>query len=63
MLEGRPELTPSAIRAGKLLAQRLFNEGKEVVDYDNIPTTVFSPLEYSVVGLSEEQGELFKPKQ
>jgi pyruvate/2-oxoglutarate dehydrogenase complex dihydrolipoamide dehydrogenase (E3) component len=25
------------------------------MEYDNIPTTVFSPTEYSYVGLSEEQ--------
>eukprot|EP01127_Copromyxa_protea_P013548 TRINITY_DN3668_c1_g1_i1.p1 TRINITY_DN3668_c1_g1~~TRINITY_DN3668_c1_g1_i1.p1 ORF type:complete len:422 (-),score=77.09 TRINITY_DN3668_c1_g1_i1:159-1424(-) len=53
--EGRPELTPSAIRAGKLLAHRLFANKTEIVDYKNIPTTVFSPLEYSTVGFSEEQ--------
>jgi thioredoxin reductase (NADPH) len=34
----------------------LFGDSTEVVDYQNIPTTVFSPLEYSVVGLSEEEG-------
>ena len=25
------------------------------MDYDSIPTTVFTPLEYSCVGLSEEE--------
>lgn len=57
-LDGRPELTPSAIRAGKLLAHRLFANSTETVDYKNIPTTVFSPLEYSAVGLSEEEGRI-----
>uniref|UniRef100_A0A8C8BC37 Thioredoxin reductase 2 n=1 Tax=Otus sunia TaxID=257818 RepID=A0A8C8BC37_9STRI len=52
--EGRPELTPTAIAAGKLLAQRLFGESSELMDYDNVPTTVFTPLEYGCVGLSEE---------
>ncbi|KAF1445816.1 TRXR2 reductase, partial [Pygoscelis papua] len=52
--EGRPELTPTAIAAGKLLAQRLFGQSSELMDYDNIPTTVFTPLEYGCVGLSEE---------
>lgn len=52
--EGRPELTPPAIQAGKLLARRLFNGATELVDYDNIPTTVFTGLEYSHCGLSEE---------
>jgi pyruvate/2-oxoglutarate dehydrogenase complex dihydrolipoamide dehydrogenase (E3) component len=52
--EGRPELTPPAIMAGKLLARRLYNGKSELMDYDNIATTVFTPLEYGAVGLSEE---------
>ena len=51
---GRPELTPSAILAGKLLARRLFACGSTVMDYINIATTVFTPLEYSCIGFSEE---------
>ncbi|XP_062942705.1 thioredoxin reductase 2, mitochondrial-like isoform X3 [Cynocephalus volans] len=53
--EGRPELTPTAIMAGKLLAQRLFGGSSDLMDYDNVPTTVFTPLEYGCVGLSEEE--------
>uniref|UniRef100_A0A8D0HGC1 Thioredoxin reductase 2 n=1 Tax=Sphenodon punctatus TaxID=8508 RepID=A0A8D0HGC1_SPHPU len=52
--EGRPELTPTAIAAGKFLACRLFGQSLELMDYDNVPTTVFTPLEYGCVGLSEE---------
>ncbi|XP_039258102.2 thioredoxin reductase 2, mitochondrial-like [Styela clava] len=52
--ENRPELTPVAIKSGKLLARRLFLNSKELMHYDVIPTTVFTPLEYSTVGLSEE---------
>ncbi|NXK40450.1 TRXR2 reductase, partial [Piprites chloris] len=52
--EGRPELTPTAIAAGKLLARRLFGQSAELMDYDTVPTTVFTPLEYGCVGLSEE---------
>jgi pyruvate/2-oxoglutarate dehydrogenase complex dihydrolipoamide dehydrogenase (E3) component len=52
--EGRPELTPPAIMAGKLLAQRLFNNSNKLMDYRNIATTVFTPLEYGCVGYSEE---------
>ncbi|XP_072839813.2 thioredoxin reductase 2, mitochondrial isoform X1 [Pogona vitticeps] len=52
--EGRPELTPTAIAAGKCLARRLFGQSAELMDYDNVPTTVFTPLEYGCVGLSEE---------
>lgn len=55
--EGRPELTPPAIRAGKLLAQRLFGGSQELMDYKLCPTTVFTPLEYSCCGLSEEEAE------
>ncbi|KHJ49474.1 pyridine nucleotide-disulfide oxidoreductase, dimerization domain protein [Trichuris suis] len=51
---GRLELTPVAIRSGKLLARRLFGGSKELMDYDRVPTTVFTPIEYSCVGLPEE---------
>lgn len=56
--EGRPELTPPAIRAGKLLAERLFGGASELMDYDLVATTVFTPLEYSACGLSEEDALL-----
>ncbi|CAD5113280.1 DgyrCDS2458 [Dimorphilus gyrociliatus] len=54
ILKGGVELTPVAIKAGKLLAKRLFDEGTEHMDYKGIPTTVFTPLEYSCCGLAEE---------
>lgn len=43
-----------AIHAGRLLARRLFGNSKAQMDYTNVATTVFSPLEYGSVGLSEE---------
>ncbi|AWP06569.1 putative thioredoxin reductase 2 mitochondrial [Scophthalmus maximus] len=55
--EGRPELTPTAIKAGKLLAQRLAGQTTELMNYDSVATTVFTPLEYGCVGLSEEEAE------
>lgn len=55
VLHKKPELTPVAIHAGKLLARRLFGSSTEQMDYTNVATTVFSPLEYGCVGLSEEQ--------
>ncbi|XP_024273602.1 thioredoxin reductase 2, mitochondrial isoform X1 [Oncorhynchus tshawytscha] len=55
--EGRPELTPTAIKAGKLLARRLAGRTNELMNYDNVATTVFTPLEYGCVGLSEEEAE------
>jgi len=59
VMEGCPELTPVAIKAGQLLSKRLFSSyctplGKETMDYKNICTTVFTPIEYSTVGYSEE---------
>uniref|UniRef100_A0A3B4AK39 Uncharacterized protein n=1 Tax=Periophthalmus magnuspinnatus TaxID=409849 RepID=A0A3B4AK39_9GOBI len=55
--EGRPELTPTAIKAGRLLARRLAGQSSQLMNYDNVPTTVFTPLEYGCVGLSEEDAE------
>nr|XP_055054521.1 thioredoxin reductase 2, tandem duplicate 2 [Misgurnus anguillicaudatus] len=55
--EGRPELTPTAIRAGKLLARRLAGQSTELMNYENVATAVFTPLEYGSVGLSEEEAE------
>uniref|UniRef100_A0A8C2GGJ7 Thioredoxin reductase 2 n=1 Tax=Cyprinus carpio TaxID=7962 RepID=A0A8C2GGJ7_CYPCA len=34
--EGRPELTPTAIKAGKLLARRLVGHSTELMNYDNV---------------------------
>ena len=54
VVAGRPELTPVAIAAGKALAARLYGGSSVGMDYDKVPTTVFTPLEYGAVGLSEE---------
>ncbi|XP_073944453.1 thioredoxin reductase 1 isoform X3 [Choristoneura fumiferana] len=54
VLEGRPELTPVAIHAGRLLARRVFAGAPHHMDYENVATTIFTPLEYGCVGLSEE---------
>lgn len=54
VMEGCPELTPVAIQAGQLLARRLFASASEPMDYVNICTTVFTPIEYACVGYSEE---------
>lgn len=43
-----------AILAGRLLARRLFTDSKQIMDYSDVATTVFSPAEYGCVGLSEE---------
>jgi len=54
VLENRQELTPVAIAAGKLLARRLYAGETTQTDYDLVPTTVFTPLEYACNGMSEE---------
>lgn len=55
VVKGAPELTPVAIKEGHYLVDRLYANGQEYVDYDLVPTTIFTPLEYSVMGLSEEK--------
>jgi glutathione reductase (NADPH) len=53
---GHFELTPVAIAAGRRLAERLFGgEPDAKVDYENIPTVVFSHPPIGTVGLSEVQ--------
>ncbi|KDO31459.1 hypothetical protein SPRG_04074 [Saprolegnia parasitica CBS 223.65] len=56
VLQGKPELTPVAIRAGEHLVRRLFKPNyTKTMNYDLIPTTVFTPVEYGTIGLSEEE--------
>lgn len=43
-VSGRLELTPTAIMAGKLLAQRLFGKVTRLMSYKYVPTTVFTPI-------------------
>jgi len=57
VIEDMPELTPVAIQAGRLLARRLFASSKKLMDYTDICTTVFTPLEYGTVGFSEEDAK------
>ncbi|MEE4245283.1 MAG: glutathione-disulfide reductase [Kangiellaceae bacterium] len=53
---GRAALTPVAVAAGRRLSERLFNnKPNEHLDYDNIPTVVFSHPTIGTVGLSEEE--------
>ncbi|XP_030377923.1 thioredoxin reductase 1, mitochondrial isoform X2 [Scaptodrosophila lebanonensis] len=54
IIYGKPELTPVAVLAGRLLARRLYGESTQRMDYTDVATTVFTPLEYACVGLSEE---------
>lgn len=53
---GRAPLTPVAIAAGRRLSDRLFGGHKDRrLDYDNIPTVIFSQPPIGTVGLTEEQ--------
>ncbi|TQV73555.1 glutathione-disulfide reductase [Exilibacterium tricleocarpae] len=53
---GRIELTPVALAEGMALAHYLFGDRPNAaVDYDNIPTAVFSQPNIATVGLTEEQ--------
>ena len=54
VLYGKQELTPVAIQAGKLLARRLYGKSDVQMNYENVPMTVFTPLEYGNCGLTEE---------
>lgn len=48
------ELTPVAIQAGQLLARRLFSSSEIKMNYYNVATTIFTPIEYGSIGYSEE---------
>lgn len=50
---GQAPLTPVAIAAGRRLADRLFAERETKLDYQNIPTVIFSYPPIASVGLSE----------
>lgn len=55
---GEKELTPVAIKAGRTLAERLFNGQTEArMDYKNIPTVVFSHPTIGTVGLTQAQAQ------
>ena len=53
---GKVELTPIAVKAGRILAERLFNNITDVVmDYTNVPTVVFSHPAIGTMGLTEPE--------
>ena len=61
-LHNEPELTPIAIRSGRLLARKLFNKitqksfpvSEKDFYVEFLPTTTFTNPEYGVIGYSEE---------
>ena len=53
---GKIDLTPVAIAAGRRLAERLFNGQSELfLDYDLVPTVVFTHPPIATIGLSEQE--------
>lgn len=58
IITGGIQLTPVAIAAGRLLSDRLFNklpESEAALDYEDVPTVVFSHPPLAVMGLTEKQ--------
>ncbi|PPU75813.1 glutathione-disulfide reductase [Xanthomonas cucurbitae] len=59
---GKVGLTPVAIAAGRLLMDRLFgNQPEARMDYDGVPSVVFSHPPLGQVGLTEEQARARHP--
>ncbi|QCU89237.1 glutathione-disulfide reductase [Thiomicrorhabdus sediminis] len=53
---GQPQLTPVAIRAGRYLAERLYNNKPELkLDLSSVPTVIFSHPPVGTVGLPEHE--------
>jgi glutathione reductase (NADPH) len=57
IMEGGIELTPVAVKAGRKLAERLFNPElpDAKMDYELVPTVVFSHPPIGTIGLTEPQ--------
>ncbi|GAD80470.1 glutathione-disulfide reductase [Vibrio ezurae] len=56
IMEGGIELTPVAVKAGRQLSERLFNNKPEAkMDYNLVPTVVFSHPPIGTIGLTEQQ--------
>ncbi|KAF7772336.1 glutathione reductase (NADPH) [Pseudoalteromonas citrea] len=57
IMEGGIELTPVAVKAGRMLAERLFNPElpNAKMDYSLVPTVVFSHPPIGTIGLTEPE--------
>ncbi|MGL5430479.1 MAG: glutathione-disulfide reductase [Vibrio sp.] len=56
IMEGGIELTPVAVKAGRQLSERLFNNQPNAkMDYQLVPTVVFSHPPIGTIGLTEPQ--------
>jgi glutathione reductase (NADPH) len=54
---GQFDLTPVAIAEGRAVAETLFNDNPQTVNYETIPTAVFALPEAASVGLSEARAK------
>jgi glutathione reductase (NADPH) len=52
---GRVQLTPVALAEAMVVVERLFGSGQRAMDYENIPTAVFTHPNIGTVGLTEAQ--------
>ncbi|WP_434357780.1 glutathione-disulfide reductase [Parasalinivibrio latis] len=58
IMEGGVELTPVAVKAGRQLSERLFNGKTDAkMDYELIPTVVFSHPPIGTIGLTEPEAK------
>jgi glutathione reductase (NADPH) len=58
IMEGGVELTPVAVKAGRQLSERLFNNKPDAkMDYTLIPTVVFSHPPIGTIGLTEQEAK------
>ncbi|SHO55494.1 glutathione-disulfide reductase [Vibrio quintilis] len=56
IMEGGIELTPVAVKAGRQLSERLFNNKPDAkMDYNLVPTVVFSHPPIGTIGLTEPE--------
>ena len=56
---GQPQLTPVAIRAGRYLAERLYNNKPDLkMDLSKVPTVIFSHPPIGTIGLAEHEAKL-----
>ena len=54
-MSGGPQLTPVALEEGMAFAHREFGAGSREVDYNLVPTAVFSQPNVGTVGYTEEE--------
>lgn len=58
IMEGGIELTPVAVKAGRQLSERLFNGKTDAkMDYNLVPTVVFSHPPIGTIGLTEQDAK------